>query len=80
MEQNMKHFVLGTQNQVTIADIWQEKGYQSPDCDEDSEATDKKMSWLVANGEGGEKAVNLETEKPPISTTVDARIDSSALI
>jgi len=27
MEQNMKHFADGTESQVTIADIWQEKGY-----------------------------------------------------
>ena len=27
MEQDMKHFAHGTENQVAIADIWQEKGY-----------------------------------------------------
>ena len=64
MEQKMKHFVLGTENQVTKADIWQEKGYQSPDCGEDHyETKDKKMTQEEAKGEiEGEKSTILEEE------------------
>ena len=55
MDQDMKHFADGTENQVTITDIWQEKGYQSPDCGEDCELKDKKISWLKSKGNGNEE-------------------------
>ena len=52
MEQNIQHFVSGTENQVSMIDIWQEKGYKSPDCVDDSdEEKDTRIARLIANGE-----------------------------
>ena len=42
METNMKHFMMGNEDKVERADIWQIKGYCSTDCGEENDEQDEK--------------------------------------
>ena len=42
METNMKHLMMGNEDKVERADIWQIKGYCSTDCGEENDEREEK--------------------------------------
>ena len=42
MERNMKHMILGNEDQLDRPEIWQVRGYYSTDCGEENDETEDK--------------------------------------